>query len=102
MLITCDNWFVAPDGKMYKAVWGSVEVKQDNDLLGIKTNARSTNWYAVVGTGGKRVVLAGCQIHYACVCPDKPNTGRAEQQYISSTNDSEKILMRECILYIAE
>lgn len=61
-LITTDNWFIAPDGKQYRAVWGTVKaVKTDTDVLGIKTNARPTNWYVQIGN----MVVAGCQIHYA-------------------------------------
>jgi hypothetical protein len=72
-LITTDNWFIAPDGKQYRSVWGRVEVHSSESTLGIKTNIRSTNWYAIIGVQGKRVIIAGCQIHYACVCMDTPN-----------------------------
>ncbi len=61
-LITCDNWFYAPDGRSYRAVFGTVRaVKGDQQTLGIKTNARSTNWYVEIGS----MLIAGCQIHYA-------------------------------------
>lgn len=64
-LITTDDWFYAPDGRTYKSVFGEVEVLNDNNTLGIKTNARATNWYAKVGTEENHVLIAGCQIHYA-------------------------------------
>ena len=76
-LITVDNWFVAPDGKYYKAVWGNVEILSDN-ILGVKTNARSTNWYAKIGSEENHVVIAGCQINYACKSDSKPNTESVE------------------------
>lgn len=61
-LITTDNWFFAPDGNNYKAVFGTVKsVQNDMDTLGIKTNAKSTNWYIAIGN----MLIAGCQIHYA-------------------------------------
>lgn len=61
-LITCDNWFYAPDGRMYRAVFGTVRaVRGDQETLGIRTNARSTNWYVEIGC----MLIAGCQIHYA-------------------------------------
>lgn len=61
-LISCDNWFFAPDGENYRAVFGTVHGVQDAEsVLGVKTNARSTNWYVLIGD----MVLAGCQIHYA-------------------------------------
>lgn len=63
-LITTDNWFFAPDGLQYRAVYGTVKgVFTDNETLGVKTNARSTNWYAQVGN----MVIAGCQIHYVVI-----------------------------------
>lgn len=76
-LITTDNWFFAPDGKEYKAAWGNVEILEDN-LLGIKTNRNSSNWYAKVGTEENHIIIAGCQIHYAIKCEKKPNSDDAE------------------------
>jgi len=64
-LITTDAWFMAPDGREYRAVFGTVEaVLSDCETLGIKTNARSTNWYVKIGG----MLIAGCQIHYAIEC----------------------------------
>lgn len=61
-LITTDNWFFAPNGQQYKAVFGTVKGVYDSQItLGVKTNAKSTNWYVVIGN----MTLAGCQIHYA-------------------------------------
>lgn len=61
-LITCDNWFYAPDGRQYRAVHGTVKaVVSSEEALGVKTNARSTNWYIEIGN----MTVAGCQIHYA-------------------------------------
>ena len=60
-LVTTDGWFIAPDGEQYRAVFGTLRgVHSDSDTLGIKTNARSTNWYLQVGD----MLIAGCQIHY--------------------------------------
>lgn len=61
-LITCDEWFFAPDGESYRAVFGTVHAVVDaEEALGIKTNRNSTNWYVVIGD----MIVAGCQIHYA-------------------------------------
>lgn len=61
VLATLDNYFFAPDGKQYRAVFGKVKaISGDQETLGIKTNARSTNWYATIGD----MTIAGCQIHY--------------------------------------
>lgn len=73
-LVTTDNWFVAPDGRQYKSVFGTVHgVFGDAENLGIKTNARSTNWYVKIGS----MIVAGCQIHYAIEC-ESCNFGHAK------------------------
>lgn len=60
-LITTDNWFIAPDGRQYKSVFGTVhEVSNADSTIGIKTNRNSTNWYVEIGD----MIVAGCQIHY--------------------------------------
>ena len=69
VLVTCDNWFYGPDGKSYRGAWGTVtEIQNDQESLGIKTNARSANWYVVVGG----LLIAGCQVHYVCKCEKMP------------------------------
>lgn len=69
VLVTTDNWFYGPDGKEYRAVYGTlVGVFTDESTLGVKTNSRSTNWYAQIGG----CVVAGCQIHYAVIAGDAP------------------------------
>lgn len=70
-LITTDAWFFAPDGRQYNSVWGDVEILEDN-LLGVKTNRNSTNWFAKIGSENNHVIVAGCQIHYALKSDIKP------------------------------
>lgn len=82
-LITTDAWFYAPDGMAYNAVWGNVEILEDS-ILGVKTNRNSANWYAKIGSEGKHVIVAGCQIHYAIKCDSKPNTANVDDQYVST------------------
>lgn len=61
-LITTDGWFIAPDGEQYRSAFGTVKGVYDSyNTLGVKTNAKSTNWYVVIGN----MTIAGCQIHYA-------------------------------------
>ena len=60
-LIPTDNCFIAPDGEQYPAVFGTVSSISGDELLGIKTNRHSTNWYVTIGN----MIVAGCQIHYA-------------------------------------
>jgi len=76
-IITCDSWFYAPDGRSYRAVFGTVKaVRSDQETLGIKTNARSTNWYIEIGN----TTIAGCQIHYAVKCRDVPPAKVADER----------------------
>lgn len=98
-LITTDHWFIAPDGKEYKAVWGEVLITGD-EVLGIKTNRNSSNWYARVGSENNHVIVAGCQIHYAVKSEEKPHDGEAE----GWTSDKEGAVkfQRPTMIYIAE
>lgn len=99
-LITTDNWFTAPDGKLYKAAWGNVEILEDS-VLGVKTNRNSSNWYAKVGSTENHIILAGCQIHYAVRCEEKPNTGMAEDWNSAEVNAGQ-VYKRPSMIYIAE
>jgi len=72
-LITTDAWFYGADGKQYQSVWGEVEIVSDA-ILGIKTNVRSSNWFAKVSGEKNHVIIAGCQIHYAVKTEEKPHT----------------------------
>lgn len=73
VLATLDNWFYAPDGQIYKAVFGTVRgVFDSQSTLGVRTNAKSTNWYIDIGN----VTVAGCQIHYVVKC-ESVNLDRA-------------------------
>lgn len=99
-LITTDNWFYAPDGKMYRAAWGQVTVLEDN-VLKIKTNRNSTNWYLQIGYGEKLMIIAGCQIHYAIKCPEKPNIGEVIDWASDATNGC-KMFERPSVIYIAQ
>lgn len=89
VLITTDAFFYAPDGNAYRAVWGTVRsLNDDQSSLGIRTNARSTNWYLLIGN----MLIAGCQIHYAIEC-GYPNTD------VIVDDDGKQIMTR---IYIAD
>ena len=84
-LVTTDSYFIAPDGRGYRAIWGDVEILSDA-FLGIQTNRNATNWYAKIGSPEDHVIVAGCQIHYSIFCPSKPNGGLAEDWAMDATN----------------
>ena len=98
-LITTDKWFLAPDGKQYKGVWGDVKII-DDVFLGVKTNRNSSNWFAKVGSEKKHIIIAGCQIHYAARTDEKPNNGMVEEY--STNNDGCVEFSRPTQIYIAE
>lgn len=81
-LITTNDWFFAPDGRSYKAVYGTVKaVHTAEETLGVKTNARSTNWYVEIGN----MTIAGCQVFYL-VKTDNVHLGDAtDYQRVDST-----------------
>lgn len=99
-LITTDNWFFAPDGKQYKAVWGNVVIVEDS-YLGIKTNRNSSNWYARVGNGDTHVLVAGCQIHYAVRCEERPNV-EDTQDFMTSPEVGITVFNRPTNIWCAE
>ncbi len=61
-LINLDTWFTAPDGITYRAIFGTLKgIHTSENMLKVKTNARSTNWFIEIGNS----VVAGCQVHTA-------------------------------------
>lgn len=99
-LITTNNWFIAPDGKTYRAVWGEVVIVEDT-ILGVKTNRNSVNWYAKIGSDEKHAIIAGCQINYAIRCEKQPEN-KCSENY--SWNEKEAAIFSELppVIYIAE
>lgn len=98
-LITSDCWFYGADGRQYRAVWGDVEIVTD-DILGIKTNARSSNWFAKISGKKNHVIIAGCQIHYAVKTDEKPNIDLTEDYTVES--GEVKNYLRPSSIYIVE
>lgn len=77
-LVTTYQWFYAPDGAQYRAVYGAVKsIQSDEETLGIKTNRSSTNWYLEIGN----MTIAGCQIQYA-IKTDECNLGEAKDHSV--------------------
>lgn len=94
-LITTNDWFVGPDGRDYRAVYGVVTgIESSEQTLGVKTNARSTNWYVKIG----EMIIAGCQIHYAI----KTYSCKSEPSNVFTTTESGAVeYKRPCIIYFA-
>lgn len=90
-LISTDNWFFAPDGKQYRAVFGKVHAITQDTALGIKTNRNSTNWYVNIGN----MIVAGCQVHYAI------RTDNCSFDEYSEYDDKGEPVTRNCRIYNA-
>lgn len=71
LLIQTDDWWAAPDGQKYNAVWGLCRIIEAKELLGLKPS-QSANWYLQVGENENAMFIAGCRIHYAHVCLKEP------------------------------
>jgi len=98
-LITTDNWFVAPDGEQYKAVWGTCQVLTIKEVFGFDPLRPSTNWYISVGTNRKEMIVAGCQLHYAIRCEERPKENRDGVTYTDKEDGLEHSANR---IYYAE
>jgi hypothetical protein len=72
-LVTTSNWFYGPDGKSYRAAWGTLYPQRADKILAGITPTRMTNWALQVGNGNDKTVwIAGCQIQYVMRCDKKP------------------------------
>lgn len=97
-LVTCDNWFYAPNGRQYRAAFGTIKaVRTAEDTLGVRPNGRSTNWYVEVGN----MTIAGCQIHFV-VRTDTCNTVGDVEDYASDAADGVKKFLRPNTIYNAD
>lgn len=96
-LITCNDWFVAPDGEEYRAAWGKCSVIEAKDQFGFVPLRPSTNWFCKVGIDDKSIIIAGCHIHYAIECSQRPN--KRPETYIHEVT---KVLMVANKIYFAE
>ena len=79
-LITTDNYFFAPDGKQYRAVWGECRTVSAEQALGFNPNRISANWFIRVGSEESHVIVAGCQIHYAIKLDSCPNLEEVQER----------------------
>lgn len=79
-LVNTTDWFFAPDGESYKAAFGTLRgIYSSEETLGVRTNAKSTNWYVQIGG----MTIAGCQIHYVIRADDvmfDPPTSEIEHE----------------------
>lgn len=106
VLITCREWFVAPDGRQYKAVHGTLtSINTSETTLGFTPSRTHTNWYIQIGN----MTIAGCQVVY-CVESDSVNfdlvtdytTERTVQEHFPVTHLKAEEYLRPSYIYDAE
>lgn len=85
-LLTTSAWFFAPDGRTYRAAFGTVHgIHSSEETLGLRTNAKSTNWYVQIGA----LTIAGCQIEYA-VQTDECDMGQVADYKVTEQGECVK------------
>lgn len=63
-LVNTDEFFYAPDGQIYQAVWGEAKgIYEAEETLGI-SKVRGAGWFIEVGN----MMIAGCKAHYVMRC----------------------------------
>lgn len=73
-LVNSKEFFRGDDGRAYQAVWGTLNgIVDAEEMLGIKTNRNTSNWYVDIGN----MQIAGCQVHQVIRC-DTCNFGPVE------------------------
>ena len=70
-LITTDNWFYAPDGNQYRAVFGTAKMFEARNEFGF-IPTKGANWFVQVGKDNNFILIAGCQIHYVLRTDERP------------------------------
>jgi hypothetical protein len=97
ILITTDNWFYAPNGNSYKAVYGTVKkILKTENFLSVKRDNRTASWGIEIGN----MIIAGCQIHYAIAtdyCSDLSALG-----WDANSEFGCKTYYRPCSIYFAD
>ena len=90
VLITTSAWFIAPDGKQYRAVHGTLKgVHESGKTLGFIPNRAHANWYIEVGA----MFIMGCQALYIIECEEVPNAETIrEHTYSEATGTYTEIL----------
>lgn len=79
VLITCTNWFVAPNEIEYKAIWGTLhDICEAKEVFGFSPGRTHANWFIRIGDA----IITGCQVNYLVECPDKPQGKNVERREV--------------------
>lgn len=97
VLVTCSTWFVAPDGKDYKAVYGKLKKVHDaKESFGIQPSRAHASWILEVG----HMMIMGCQALFVIECANPPNFSSST----THTHNEAGVIKeqdRPCVIYNA-
>lgn len=98
VLITTSDWFVAPDGRDYKAVWGKlIKVHDVKESFGISPTRAHANWLIEIGG----MMIMGCRVMYVICSDQKPNTEKS-LGWNSDSQQGIKEYERPTLIYISQ
>lgn len=93
VLVTTSDWFYAPDGLEYKAVFGTLKaIEESSKIVGFNTTrGHYANWVYTIGN----LVVMGCQVQYI-VYTDEVNS----TQMVSDWHSDHGVIQRPNRIYI--
>jgi hypothetical protein len=95
VLCTTQSWFVAPDGKQYRAIWGKLKaIHEAGKTLGFIPNRAHANWFYEIG----ETIIMGCEVLFVILSEEKPNTEKVTE--LSSTDGKE--YERPTMIYLSK
>jgi hypothetical protein len=100
VLVTTDNWFFVPNGRSYKAVFGTVRsIRTTQELLGqgVQRTGNMASWYLEIGN----MTIAGCEIHYSVACA-KAECGNVRDGFTDVLTGKVKTQIRLACIYNAD
>lgn len=99
VLITTNNWFYAPDGMKYSAVWGTLKnIHEAKDVFGFTPNRNHANWFVEIGN----MIITGCQVNYCVICPTKPDFEKVKHAMYGHGDGAYREFERMNEIYISE
>lgn len=96
VLVSCSDWFIAPDGKEYKAAWGTLNGIVSDEDMKLKMARMHANFYLLVG----KFMIAGCEAKFVIESEQRPNT--EESLGWTHHEGNLKTFSRPSLIYFAE
>lgn len=91
VLVTTVNWFYGPDGKQYRAIWGTLKgVHEAQKVFGFVPSRTHANWFIEIGD----ITVTGCQVLYCIKCPNKPNDSEVDEWHSPTYPEKEVTIFK--------